>query len=180
MNNTMKLLYDEHEITVNAIDAAQQARSLIGKDDIQYEKTIRSLINFFRSYADKFHHYKEEIILFPEMEKKNELLSSGVIKEMFENHENFREMIKEIEKNLNEKKYPAAQKELEQYAEALLDHIAVENDEVFQMAETLLSETELQNMHFRFEDCDRELGIEMKKELAEMAATLRKQLLLGE
>jgi len=180
MDKSMKILYDEHDIIVNAIDTARQAKSLIGKDDSRYENSIRSLINFFRSYADKFHHYKEEIILFPEMNKKNELLADGVIKEMFDNHDDFREKIRNIEASLNEKKYLQAQQQLEAYTEALLDHIAVENDEVFQMAETLFSEDELEKIYFRFEDCDRELGNDRKKELVELSEELRKNILYSE
>jgi hemerythrin-like domain-containing protein len=99
---------------------------------------------------------------------------------MFENHSDFREMIKNIETSLDEKKYPQAQQQLEQYTEALLDHIAVENDEVFQTAESLFSEEELEKIYYRFEDCDRELGNAKKEELKELADTLRKNLLMAD
>lgn len=180
MTRSMKVLFDEHEIIANAIDTARQARSLIGKEDAAYEKLIHQLIGFFRNYADKYHHFKEEEILFPEMAKRNDLLADGVIKEMFENHEDFREMIRNIEKALNEKKYSEAQQQLEKYTEALLDHIAVENDEVFQTAESIFSEEELEKIFFRFEDCDRDLGNAKKEELKELADTLRKNLLMAD
>ena len=176
----MKVLFEEHEIIVNAIDTAHHAGSLIGKDEGAYEKIIRQLIDFFRNYADKYHHHKEEEILFPEMSKRNELIADGVIKEMLENHSDFRDMIKNIERCLDEKDYPVAQQKLLQYTEALLDHIAVENDEVFQVAESIFSEEELDKIYFRFEDCDRELGISKKEELRELADTLRKNLLMAE
>ncbi|MEK6616530.1 MAG: hemerythrin domain-containing protein, partial [Bacteroidota bacterium] len=75
MNKSMKVLFDEHEIIVNAINTTRQAKSLIGKNDAAYEKLITQLIGFFRNYADKYHHFKEEEILFPEMAKRNELLA---------------------------------------------------------------------------------------------------------
>jgi hemerythrin-like domain-containing protein len=177
MNKNLKMLYDEHEIIINAIDAAQQAKALIGRDNELYDSTVRKLISFFRNYADKFHHYKEEEILFPEMNKRNELLADGVIKEMFDNHADFRIMIRNIEENIDSKKYTEAQEAIEKYAGALLDHIAVENDEVFVMAESLFTESELENMKYRFDDCDSELGVKIKQELAELADSLRKQLL---
>ena len=180
MNTYLKLLYDEHSIIINAIEVAKKSESLIGKDDILYEKTIRNLIDFFRNYADKYHHTKEEMILFPEMEKKNELLQDGVIKEMFDNHEEFREMIASIEKNLDQKNFINTQKELDAYGEALLDHIAVENEEVFQMAETIFADDELERISFRFLDSDRELGDKRKEELKELADLLRKQAFLSD
>ena len=178
MDKSMKVLYDEHSIIINAIDTALLAKQLIGNDDVQYESTITQLIDFFRSYADQFHHFKEEIILFPEMNKKNEMLAAGIIKEMFDNHDDFRQMIKQIELALNEKKFSEAQQQLEKYTEALLDHIAVENDEVFQMAESLFSDDELDKIYFRFEDCDVELGRELKQELQYSAEEIRKNLLI--
>jgi len=177
MDKATQMLYDEHSIIVKAIDTAKQLKSLVGKDDLHYEKTVHDLILFFRNYADRYHHYKEEQILFPEMAKRNELLGDGVLKEMFENHEDFRNMIKNIEHHLDIKDYQAAQKQLEEYAEALLDHIAVENDEVFQMAETLFTEDELEKIYFRFEDSDRETGSNEKQRLVEMENNLRSMLL---
>ena len=176
MNKTIQMLFDEHEIIVNAIDAAKQLKPQPGKNDKQYEQNVRDLIDFFRNYADNFHHFKEEQILFPAMKKKNELLEDGILKEMFDNHEEFREMIKSIEKFLDEKNYMRAQQQLVIYTEALLDHIAVENDEVFQMAETLLTEDELKKMLFDFEDADIELGGGKKQEFQELADLLRKNL----
>ncbi len=158
MKSPVKVLFDEHEIIQSAIGIAKEAEILIAKDGIIYENTVRKLISFFREYADQYHHFKEEQILFPEMSKKNELLEDGVLKEMFENHSDFRSMIKSIEIFLDSKDYKEAQQQLNTYTETLLDHIAVENEEVFQMAEALFDDAELEKIYFRFEDCDRELG----------------------
>ena len=178
MHDSIKILFEEHEIIVNAIDVVKQASVLIGKNDEQYEKIVRELIFFFRNYADKFHHHKEEEILFPEMQKKNELLADGMIKEMLENHEDFREMVSCIEKYLDEKNYLKAQQQLKSYTEALSDHIAVENDEVFQIAETILDANELQKIYFRFEDCDLESGKDKKQQLVESIENIRKEFFL--
>lgn len=176
MKNPIKILFDEHEIIISAIDIAKRADKLIAKDEVAYEKLIRDLINFFKVYADQYHHYKEEKILFPEMSKKNELLEGGVIKEMFENHEDFRNLIKEIETFLDKKDYIQAQQQLHKYTEALLDHIAVENDEVFQMAESIFDNDELEKIYFRFQDSDFEVGeqnkIELVNQLKEIQTTI--------
>lgn len=180
MSPYLQILYDEHEVIVNALDVVQQAKFLIDKDEAQYEKTIRQLLDFFRNYADKFHHHKEEIILFPEMNKRNELLQDGVVKEMFNNHEDFREVLRKVEKYLDEKNYERVQQQLDYYSEALLDHIAVENDEVFQMAETLFSDDELEKISHRFDDADRELDSGKKEQYPEMIDNLRKQFILAD
>jgi hemerythrin-like domain-containing protein len=176
MNKSMKMLFDEHAVIVKAIGIAKQLKTLIGKDNNLYENIVGQLIKFFRSYADKYHHYKEEEILFPEMSRKNTLLSDGVIKEMLENHEDFRAMIRQIESHLQASKYAETQAVLESYGEALLDHIAAENEEVFQTAESVLSYDELEKIGFRFLDCDRDLGDEQKEALEQLAEVLEKEL----
>ena len=165
---------------MNAIDAARNAGSLIQSHPDLYESSVRSLIGFFRNYADKFHHFKEEDILFPEMSKKSELMADGIVKEMFDNHEDFREMIREIAKANDAKRYNEAQKFLEAYCNALLDHIAVENDELFVTAESLFTPAELKMIVSRFSDCDRELGDDVKKQLEEAAADIRKKILFAD
>lgn len=177
MKSPIKVLYDEHEVIISAIEITKDAGKLISHNEIAYEMLIRDLLNFFKLYADQYHHNKEEKILFPEMNKKNEFLEDGVIKEMLDNHEDFRSMIANIEILLDKKDYLGTQQMLHIYSEALLDHIAVENDEVFQMAETLFDATELEKIYFRFADNDREVGegkkIELLNQLKEMQKTLQ-------
>jgi hemerythrin-like domain-containing protein len=176
MNNTLKMLYDEHDIISRAIALAQDARTLISTDEQAYDAAMRELIRFFRGYADKYHHYKEEEILFPEMMKKSELMADGVITEMLENHAAFREMLAEIEDALNNADYNTAANITEKYTDDLLDHIAVENDEVFQAAYSILNEIELENIYYRFADLDRELGEAKKNDFVEFTRLLSKEL----
>src|ERR1035437_7540756 len=168
MNNSLKILYDEHEIISHALEIARNAKNLIGKNNDEYELTIRELIRFFRIFSDQYHHHKEEEILFPEMAKKNELLADGILKEMYDNHEYFRELIRDIEADLEEQNYEEASLKIDEYAEALLDHIAVENEELFQTAYSLFTEDELDNIYYRFIDLDRELGETKKKDFTDL------------
>ena len=61
---------------------------------------------------------------------------------------------------------------LTEYTEKLLDHIAVEDDELFQMAETLLDDNELEKMYYDFQDIDRELGFDIKIEFEKLKEKL--------
>ena len=176
MHNTIRSLYDEHEMIVEATEVAKDAAALIGTDDARYASTVKHLMDFFRTYADGYHHHKEEEVLFPLMLESNELLGDGVLKEMLENHADFREMLDAITKDPDAGRLPEVRDGLAQYSEALLDHIAVENDEVFHMAMTLLDDNLLDRIGFQFEDHDRETGAERKEELAEMVRGLRKEL----
>ena len=53
-----------------------------------------------------------------------------------------------------------------------MDHIAVENDELFVLAESLMDEDELETIFFKFKDIDMELGEDGKVKLEESLAPL--------
>lgn len=176
MNNPIEILYEEHNIIIDAINIAHDLRKIIYNSDL-YEKQANSLLIFFREFADKCHHQKEETVLFPQMIKANELLESGVVQEMFENHEDFRELINEIEKSIKNRDYKNAQNKLEEYTDALTDHIAVENEEVFEIAQTLFNENELEKIYYKFKDIDSEFGEKdknlLQKQLNEIRSNLK-------
>ncbi|MCO6495785.1 MAG: hemerythrin domain-containing protein [Bacteroidetes bacterium] len=163
MNEVVKVLTGEHENIKRAIEHTHRLFADILSGNAELNMMLER-IDFFRNYADGYHHHKEEEVLFPEMIKRNEMLEYGVIHEMLQNHEDFREMLSELEDAVNDGDAEGAKKKFEVYAEALLEHIAVEDEEVFQIAETIMSEDELLTVLYRFEDCDRELGVDEKKE----------------
>ncbi len=149
---------------------------MIGINNAEYESTISEIIRFFRVYADQYHHHKEEEILFPEMAKKNELLAEGILAKMYDNHAYFRELIQAIEADLAQQKYVDASLKIDEYTGALLDHIAVENEELFQTAYSIFTEDELENICYRFMDLDRDLGEMKKKDFIDVLKQINNQL----
>ncbi|MDP3026300.1 MAG: hypothetical protein Q8N63_01225, partial [Nanoarchaeota archaeon] len=67
MEKPIQILIDEHKNILKVIQALENECDSLesGKkiDKIFFEKSI----NFIRTYADKFHHAKEEDILFVEL-----------------------------------------------------------------------------------------------------------------
>lgn len=58
--------------------------------------------------------------------------------------------------------FPESYESLRHYNNDLLDHIAAENDELFVLAQSLLSESELEKIYFHFKDVDMQLGEDRK------------------
>ncbi|MBZ0203720.1 MAG: hemerythrin domain-containing protein [Ignavibacteria bacterium] len=172
MNKTLAVLYSEHEIIKSVIEFRERISSLSKSDPQKYKNIINELVNFFRNYADKFHHYKEEKLLFPLMCEKNEMLQESIVSEMLENHQDFRKLVNSIETEVNSDNFGESVSLLSKYTEMLLDHIAVEDDELFQIAETLFDDNELEKLYFDFQDIDRELGFDNKIELEKMKENL--------
>lgn len=159
-----QLLFDEHEVISSIASVIAQIDKTWEKDAANYTSSVNCLLRFLKEYSDGYHHQKEEEILFPQMVSKNEMLD-GIIDELNDQHETFREQIVLIENRLEDQDFEEVQKHLAAYLEGLLDHIAIENDELFQMAETLFMENELDDIYFRMLDKDRELSLEHKKSL---------------
>jgi len=147
MNKALEVLYNEHEIIKSVIEYREKITSLAKSNPEKYKEIIIELIGFFRNYADKFHHYKEEKLLFPLMSEKNNLLKESIIEELLDNHSDFRKLVKSIESAVESGNYEESSTLLLKYTEMLMDHIAVEDDELFQMAETLFNEIELEKMY---------------------------------
>jgi hemerythrin-like domain-containing protein len=165
-NNPVKVLVDEHDVISGAEILVGKLNKLWETNAEDYKARLENLLEFFALYSDQFHHHKEEEVLFRHMLDHPEFKLDGIITELESHHESFRESVKEIRNALNAGEWAEAHRILEHYMDHLLMHIAVENDELFPMAENLFNKDELEKMYFLFEDIDRDLGYEKKKELA--------------
>lgn len=167
-----QMMMDEHKVIVRALDYCKTLDGRWIEDADGYAGRIRLLADFFRDYSDGYHHNKEEVDLFKEMIRKNEMLEDGIVGEFLEQHNDFRDYVADIREAVQAGEWDNSFKTLMEYREELLMHIEAEDDELFPMAETLFSEAEKENMYFRFLDIDRELGEERKKAFEDWAEAL--------
>lgn len=88
-------LMAEHRVIEKAVKAlGREAAKAREKGEID-ESFIASVIDFFRTYADKCHHGKEEDILFRELEKKS--ISEGhriILQRLIDEHDAARNMLR--------------------------------------------------------------------------------------
>lgn len=175
-NDPMKLLMGEHEVIAEVREVVAGMDRLWTRSEERYEEIFRRLIAFFTGYSDGFHHQKEEIELFPALRNHPDFYPAELVGELEEHHQAFRDHIAAMRAALDSRSYEEAQSRLDRYLNELLDHIAVENDELFVMAGSLFSDAELERIFFRFQDIDRELGDGVKRDfeasVAEMKAML--------
>jgi hemerythrin-like domain-containing protein len=169
-------MLDEHVIISSAEKTVQLLDHYWEKSEEDFVKHVHSLLGFFREYSDKYHHNKEEQILFPELENHIDFLIHSIISELNEHHEIFRESMKAIEKHIDKNQFKKAYIALCTYMEVLLDHIAVEDDELFVMAVSILSDTELESIYFKFKDIDIDLGESRKIQLCKMLKDIEREI----
>jgi len=171
-NNPIQTMLLEHETICQAEEIIKNLDGLWLANSEKYKETVITLINFFREYGDENHHRKEEEVLFPAICDHPEFILNEIIVELEQHHEDFREYTQEIEAALDQNELERSYKELCNYLEGLLDHIAVENDELFVLAETLLEEEDLETIYFKFKDIDLEIGEDRIAELAQSIENL--------
>lgn len=163
-NNPITVMYDEHDVIVKAEKVIENLINNWEENPDDYTEKVRKLVEFFREYADGYHHRKEEEVLFPAIKDHPDFVLQDIIDEFETHHEDFREYTCEILESLDEKDFARSYKILKQYINDLRDHIAAENDELFVLAENLMDKNQLESMYFRFKDIDMELGESRKIE----------------
>lgn len=139
MSTVTKILSDEHKNILKVIDALStecdnlESGGKINKDF--FEKTI----DFIRNYADKFHHAKEENILFVELNKDETQMHCNPTQQMLYEHDLGRKFVKELEKGVAENNKVKIIKNGRGYAELLREHIAKEDNVLYPMADEALN-----------------------------------------
>ncbi|MBX2959920.1 MAG: hemerythrin domain-containing protein [Flavobacteriales bacterium] len=167
-HNPLKVMYDEHEIIKQTEEIIKNLDSVWETDTQKYAETVTKLVDFFKEYADGYHHRKEEDVLFPAIKDHPDFVLQEIIDEFEEHHVGFREYAAEIREALSEEDYAHSYKILKRYIDELLDHIAAENEELFVLAENLMDEHQLETIYFKFVDVDMELGESRKKDFEKL------------
>ncbi|HJN57235.1 MAG: hemerythrin domain-containing protein [Candidatus Woesearchaeota archaeon] len=142
MNSTEKptaMLSEEHQSilkVINALikecDALEQKKEL---DKDFFEKAI----DFIRNFADKFHHAKEEDILFIELCKDEVQMHCNPIPQMLHEHDLGRNFVKGMEQGLNENNKAKVIENARGYIQLLQEHIDKEDNILYPMADEALN-----------------------------------------
>lgn len=168
-----KILSDEHQNILKVIDAlikeCDSLESGKGLDKDFFEKAI----NFIRNYADKFHHAKEEDILFKELCKDTVEMQCNPIPQMLHEHDLGRDFVKGMEQALKENNKAKVIENARGYAQLLQEHINKEDNILYPMADEALNqqiqkevlEKFRQAEHEKFRKGDKESYLSIVKEL---------------
>ena len=178
-SDPIKILIDEHDVISQVQEIAYLLKELKEFDTVNYTRHTKSLINFFKEYCDKIHHYKEDEVLFMELNNHPKFSQPEIITELTEHHIMFREKIENLENHLDGKAFNKTQLILEDYLNEILNHIAIENVELFVMAQSVFSEDELEIMYYKFKDIDYEFGEGKKEEFERMINLIKAELQLN-
>ena len=110
-------------------------------------------VDFIRSYADKFHHAKEEDILFKYVDE-----NLNIIKSMLEDHKTGRNHVGAIIEGLEKQDKEGVFQHLNAYKELLQGHIKKEDEILYPWVDRSLSTRQVGELFTKFNQTDKELG----------------------
>lgn len=164
MNNITQILCNEHQYILKVISAAlnecEKVESGQEPDVVFFEKTI----DFIKNYADKFHHAKEEDILFKAMLDNVDGLHCNPIPVMLHEHQEGRHYLQGMEQGLAESNIPELIKNTRAYGYLLEQHIYKEDNILYPMAEEALTNEQKQEVNKLYEEADNAFNKEMNVE----------------
>lgn len=152
-----EILRKEHDAILKMLDATDEVQHRLNRGEVVAAGTLEGLLEFFRLFADRCHHGKEEDLLFPLLEKKGMPRNGGPIAVMLHEHDRGRELVREMElasSSSRDTAGPAGGRWAQAAAEftnLLREHIAKENNVLFEMAERLLTAEEQEQLARDFE-----------------------------
>ncbi len=150
--NAITLLFTEHRLIQKAINILNK----FSQKDLN-PVLIDGFVDFFRTYADKRHHGKEEAIFFKALEAKT--LSAELKKimvELIEEHKKARKLISDLE-SLKSGPRQEVQSCIQKIVRLYTSHIDKENRHFFIPAFDLFSKEEKNNLLKRFQEFDQTL-----------------------
>ena len=177
MSNAIADLMNEHVAILSAIQILERMIATIEKATSVETKDIQDFIGFLKEFADKCHHGKEEGLLFPAMIGAGVPDRGGPIGVMLAEHAQGRKLIRDMEESISTDvdRMRLAQAARE-YANLLRNHIKKENTVLFPMAESVLTETQLEKLYEGFEEHEEKvIGQGRHEELHAMLKSLQEK-----
>ncbi len=151
-------LMDEHRVIERMLAVVSVAANRLDKGEKVDREVFVSAADFFKNFADKCHHGKEEKILFEKMMERGVSGEVGPIAVMLREHEDGRAHVRRIAelsaKKLDKKDSQELVKHARGYAELLSQHIMKEDNVLYPMANQILTPEDQEELEKGFAEVE--------------------------
>lgn len=145
----MKRLVDEHMLIKKWAAMIPEVLRRLDVESARDRELLLEGVYFIRNYADKYHHAKEEEILFKYFDE-----NSDILKVMLEDHRKARGHARAIEEAVGKKDQQAVSEHLRAYGELLADHIRREDEILYPWMDGNLSTKQVGELFSKFGEAD--------------------------
>jgi hemerythrin-like domain-containing protein len=132
---------------------------------------MRNSLDFIRGYADRFHHLKEEDILFDFADKDEE-----IIKVIYQDHDAARGYVRAAAEAIGAGDAEALCSNLRSYRELLTEHIAKEDDVLYPYLDRNLSTSKVGELFRRFAEAESQLEADIPERYQQFVVELERTL----
>ncbi|MGO9019548.1 MAG: hemerythrin domain-containing protein [Syntrophobacteraceae bacterium] len=154
-------LREEHGATMKMLAAFERFIAKVLDLNESETKDLEALIEFFEIYVDRYHHGKEEQVLFPALSRTRTTRIDSLINALMEDHREARTSMEQIKSNaVSLHSCPEADRyifreQADRYVNLVRKHIRKENSELLPLIEERLSATERLQMAGQFHDVEK-------------------------
>lgn len=164
MRSPTDVLRDEHRVIWQALDLLEAAASRAAAGDPPPAGWWDDAVGWFRAFADRNHHAKEEDALFPALIKAGVPSGGGPVDVMLEEHARGRALVAALTEDPTRRAETARE-----YVRLLREHIDKENGVLFPLADAVLDEQVVAGVARSFEQVEAEQGAGASIRAAEAA-----------
>jgi len=149
----IKKLMEEHNLIKRWLSLIPKILEDFDLRSEEYKRIILEGVDFIRSYADRFHHAKEEEVLFGYFDKNLE-----IIKTMLSEHDTARTHVRAILEAIEKNDKTKVIEHLNSYKELLSEHIKKEDEILYPWMERNLNITQIGKLFAEFLNKDVQMG----------------------
>lgn len=141
----MRLLVDEHVHIMKVVNALPRLLESIETTLPAKKQTLLDAIDFIRNYADRFHHAKEEDLLFKLFDE-----TADIIAAMYTEHESGRAHVRAAFAAIETGDGPVVREHLSAYAALLTEHIRKEDEILYPWMDRQLADSQVGMLYSKF------------------------------
>jgi hemerythrin-like domain-containing protein len=146
-------LVDEHTLIKRLLALIPVLCDRVNADLDSNREVVMKSVEFIKQFADKFHHAKEEDILFAYANG-----NTDIINVMYEDHKKGRYYVKSILLGLETGDASFITYSLKHYRELLTEHIKKEDEILYPWIEKGMSESQIEELERKFNETDFTFG----------------------
>lgn len=151
-----EILSEEHKYILKIANALTKECNSLDSGKKLDKTFFETAIDFIKNYADKFHHAKEEDILFKEFDKCTEegCVQCNPTQQMLYEHDLGRGFVKGMAEGLKANDKTKVAENARGYAQLIQEHIFKEDNILYPMAEQALNESMQKEILKKFEQAE--------------------------
>lgn len=180
MSRPTHTLKHEHRIIEQALRGLEGLCTRLGLGEEVPLEAFNHLLDFLQIYADRFHHEKEEMYLFPALQESGLQIEGGPLGFLKQEHYAERQLLIELGVAITDFRHGQEQAKrrimgiARNYSRHLLSHMRREDAILFVLAEEILDEPAKTAINYAFAKTEHGFGDKSVEHYEQLAAELEK------